>query len=490
MIKLLNTLTGQKEEFSPIKGKKVGIFVCGPTVYDWSHIGHARTYIIFDIIVKYLRYKGYKVDFVMNITDIDDKIIDQAKEKGKSWKETAEFYEEAFMEDIKNLGIDSVDKFVRATEHIPEIIKQIKTLIEKGYTYQNNDGIYFDISKFQDYGKLAKRTAEQAEDAVSRIDESVKKKNKGDFVLWRFSEAGQPSWDLESGLENKIGSTQSQYRPGAGRPGWHIEDTAITEKYLGQQYDIHCGAQDLIFPHHEAEIAQQESASGKKPFVKYWLHSGFVTLNGRKMSKSLKNFITIKEILKEYQPEAMRFMVLSVHYRSPIDYKEDLIKQSEAAVQRIGELMKKLELIGKSGPKEKKIEMNEIIKNAKLEFEAKMNDDFNTPEALAVLFNFIRAINNSISEDSLDKKSVVQISKFLEEINRIFGILPQKEFGIPEEIFELVQKREDSRKQKDWLEADKIRGKIQNSGYLVEDTAYGPLVRPVKSAKGGAALWH
>ncbi|MEK7087598.1 MAG: cysteine--tRNA ligase, partial [Patescibacteria group bacterium] len=291
-MRLLNTLTNQKEEFKPLKNRQVGIFVCGPTVYDYSHIGHARTYVIFDAIAKYLKYKGYKVKFVMNITDIDDKIIDRAKEEGKTWKEAAEFYEKEFMNDIENLSIDSVDEFARATEHIPQIIKQIKALIEKDYAYQTEDGIYFDISRFGDYGKLAKRTIEQAEDAISRIDESVKKKNKGDFALWRFSKPDEPSWP-------------SPWL--AGRPGWHIEDTAISEKYLGQQYDIHCGAQDLIFPHHEAEIAQQEAVSGRKPFVKYWLHSGFVTINGRKMSKSLKNFITIRDILKKYSAEALRF---------------------------------------------------------------------------------------------------------------------------------------------------------------------------------------
>lgn len=461
-MKILNTLSRQKEEFTPIKSKNVGIFVCGPTVYDYSHIGHARTYVIFDIITKYLRYKGYKVKFVMNITDVDDRIIERAKEEGKNWKQAAEFYEKMFREDIKNLGIDSINKFAKATNHIKEIISQIRILIDKGYAYQTEDGIYFDISRFADYGKLAKRTVEQAEDSVSRIDESVNKRNKGDFALWKFSKEGEPEWKSPWGL---------------GRPGWHIEDTAISEKHLGQQYEIHCGAQDLIFPHHEAEIAQQESASGKNPFVRYWLHSGFVTINGQKMSKSLKNFITIRDLLKEYPREAIRFMTISVHYRSPIDYKENLIKQSEAAVQRFGELINKLKLLKKSGPEKEKIEVDEIIKNTKLEFEAKMDDDFNTPEALAVLFNFIRIVNAFIDDDSLDKKSADRVIKFLEEINQIFGILNQKESGIPGKIFELVQKREDLRKQKAWLEADQIRKKIQSYGYIVEDTSYGPLVK-------------
>lgn len=459
-MKILNTLSGQKEEFEPRKGKNVGMFVCGPTVYDYSHIGHIRTYVVFDVIAKYLRYRGYKVKFIVNITDIDERIMDRAKNEGRSWKEIAQLYEKSFMDDIKNLKINSVDKFAAATDHIKEIIKQVSALIEKGYAYQIEDGIYFDISKFEDYGKLAKRTVEQAEDAVSRIDDSVSKKNKGDFVLWRTS-INEPSW----------GSPW-----GKGRPGWHIEDTAITEKYLGQQYDIHGGGQDLIFPHHEAEITQQEAASGKKPFVRYWLHSGLVRINGQKMSKSLKNTITIRSALKEYSPESLRFMAINAHYRSLVEYRGDLIRQSEAAIQRINELINKLELVKKSGPKEEKIEMGEVIKNTKIEFESKMDDDFNTPEALAVLFNFIRIVNSFIDDGTLDKKSANRVLKFLKEIDEIFGIIAG-ESEMPEQIHQLVQKREYLRKQKAWTEADNIRDEIQKSGYSLDDTAYGPLVK-------------
>ena len=462
MIKILNTLSGQKEEFIPMKNKKVGMFVCGPTVYDRPHIGHARTYIIFDIIAKYLRYKGYRLNFVMNITDIDDKIIQRAKEEEKTCEEVAEFYEKEFMEDIKVLGVDSIDKFAKATEHIKEIIRQIETLIKKGYTYKTEYGVYFDISKFEDYGRLARRTIEQAEDAISRIDEAINKRNKGDFVLWRFSEPDEPFWESPWGK---------------GRPGWHIEDTAISEKYLGQQYEIHGGGQDLIFPHHEAEIAQAEAASGKKPFVKYWFHSGFLTINGQKMSKSLKNFITIKDILSQYSSEAIRFMVLSAYYRSPIDYKEDLIKQSEAGVQRILELINKLELVKKSGPKDEKMEIDEIIKNTKTEFEKKMDDDFNTPEAMAILFSFIRIVNSFIDNQDLDRNSAEKAIGFLKEIDEVFGVLPKKESGIPEKIFELVQNREKLRKEKAWLEADKVRGEVESLGYSIEDTPYGPLIK-------------
>ena len=467
-MKILNTLSGEKEEFEARNGKNVGICVCGPTVYDFSHIGHIRTYVIFDVIVKYLRYKGYKVKFLMNITDIDDRIIDRAKEEGKSWKEIAQFYGKSFMDDIKNLNINSVNKFAPATDYIKEIIKQVSTLIEKEYAYQIEDGVYFDISKFEGYGKLAKRTVEQAEDAISRIDESVKKRNRGDFVLWRASDSDKPSWDSPWGK---------------GRPGWHIEDTAITEKRLGQQYDIHGGGQDLIFPHHEAEITQQEAASGKKPFVRYWLHSGLVKINGQKMSKSLKNTITIQNALKEYSPESLRFMAINAHYRSAVEYRNDLIKQSEAGIQRIRELINKLELIknsssfAKATKGKEEVKIDEIIKNTKIDFEAKMDDDFNTPEAMAILFNFIRLINNFIDDQKLDRKSAEKTLNFLKKIDEVLGIMPKNESEIPKEVFSLAENREKLRKEKAWIEADKVRGQIQSLGYFIEDTPYGPLVK-------------
>ncbi|MEK7151527.1 MAG: cysteine--tRNA ligase, partial [Patescibacteria group bacterium] len=306
MIKIFNTLTRQKEEFKPTDPKKVKMFVCGPTVYDYSHIGHARTYIIYDVIARYLRSCGYDVFYLQNITDIDDKIIERAKQKQQSPSDLAQEYKEKYYEDIKKLGITSVSEYAPATQYIPEIISQVQRLIEKGIAYLiEEEGYYFDLTQFTDYGRLSGRTTEAAEDATSRIDESSKKRNKGDFVLWRLSKPEEPGWDSPFGY---------------GRPGWHIEDTAITEKNFGPQYDIHGGAHDLIFPHHEAEIAQMESISGQKPFVKYWAHSGFLTINGQKMSKSLGNFVTIRDVLEKYPPETLRLMFLMSHYRSPVDY--------------------------------------------------------------------------------------------------------------------------------------------------------------------------
>ncbi len=333
MLKVYNTLSRKKEILKPraprqTRGKqKIKLFVCGPTVYDAAHIGHARTYIAFDVIVKYLRQNGYNVFYLQNITDIDDKIINRAKEKNIAPEKLARRFEKEYLDDIKSLKINGVTKYARATDHIKEIIGQVTRLIKKGCAYKIEDGIYYDISKFKGYGKLSKRTILQAEDGVSRIDESKDKKNKGDFCLWKLSKPGEPSWPSPWGK---------------GRPGWHIEDTAITEKYFGPQYDIHGGGRDLIFPHHEAEIAQMEAISGKSPLVKYWLHSGFLTVNGQKMAKSLGNFITIRDFLKENSARFLRFLVVKAHYRSPIDYNEKLILQTKRGLEKIDEFIEKI----------------------------------------------------------------------------------------------------------------------------------------------------
>jgi len=313
MIKLYNTLSRKKEAVRPKSGKKLNLFVCGITPYDQTHIGHARTYIVFDAFVRFLRLKGYKAFYLQNITDIEDKIIKRAKIAKVRPLQLARKFEKEYLNDMKALGILSVSKYARATAHIPEIISQVQRLLEKGYAYEvKGDGMYYNIAKFKEYGKLSGRTIGQAEDAVSRIDESVQKRNKGDFALWKFEVKAEhdPAW-------------LSPWGP--GRPGWHIEDTAITEKYFGSQYDLHGGARDLIFPHHEAEIAQMEAISGKKPMAKHWMHSGFLTVKGEKMSKSLGNFITVQEFLKKHSLRALRLLVLKTHYRSPIDYSESIL---------------------------------------------------------------------------------------------------------------------------------------------------------------------
>ena len=324
-LKIYNTLTRKKEIFKPIKNKKVHMFVCGPTVYDYMHIGHAKTYIQFDVIAKYLKFRGYNVFYLQNITDLDDKIIDRAKKEKTDPLELAHQLERYYHQDEEKLGINSVSRYARSTDYIRQIVNQVETLISKGYAYPTSDGYYFEIKKFKDYGKLSRRTVLGAEDAISRIDDGIEKRNRGDFCLWKISKKGEPFWNTKLGK---------------GRPGWHIEDTAITETHFGPQYDIHGGARDLIFPHHEAEISQMESISGKKPMVRYWLHTGFLTVNGQKMSKSLKNFITIRDFLKKYDYKVLRFFYISTHYRNPIDFTEKSIEKAKHSLERLNDFVK------------------------------------------------------------------------------------------------------------------------------------------------------
>ncbi len=457
MLKIYNTLTGKKEDFKPLSRKKVNFFVCGPTVYDFSHIGHARTYIAFDVICRYLKEKGYDVFYLQNITDIDDKIIKRAKEKNINWKELARRFEKEYLKDMKLLGVNSVKKYARATSHIKEIISQVGRLLKKGYAYQISDGIYYDISKFKDYGKLSRRTALMAQDAVSRIDESKEKRNKGDFCLWKFSKPDEPKWKSPWGY---------------GRPGWHIEDTAITEKYFGAQYTIHGGARDLIFPHHEAEIAQMEAISNKKPMVKYWLHTGFLTVNRQKMSKSLKNFITINDFLKKHSPFILRFFVLKSHYRSPVDYSEKIISQIREEKEKISEFVERIENCQRlKKSKERKTDISAIIKRAKLDFEKAMDDDFNTPKAIAAIFKFINKINPFLVDKKISRSEAKRILKLFNWFNKILGlpVEKKKQIKIPQEILCLVEKRERCRQQKKWKEADEIRKELNELGYTLED---------------------
>jgi len=452
MIKIYNTLTRKKGVFRPLYNKNVKIFVCGITNYDHAHIGHAKTYIQFDIIVKYLRYRKFKVFYLQNITDIDDKILKRAKEVKKLPIELAHEYEKSFYEDMKSLKVDSVNKYARATDNIIEIVSQVLRLIKLGYAYKISDGYYFDLSKFKDYGKLSGRTTLEAEDSVSRIDDSREKRNKGDFCLWKFAKEGEPSWNSEIG---------------AGRPGWHVEDTAITEKYLGSQYDIHGGSRDLIFPHHEAEIAQMESLT-KMPLVKYWMHTGFLNVQSQKMSKSLGNFITIKDALKENSPETLRLFYISTHYRSPIDFSKESLIQAKANLDRINNFL--ISLKQKKGKKD----ITLLLKQLKKEFIKEMDDDFNTPKALALIFTFI----NKVNKLNINKKSAKTIKEFFLEIDKIFGILSLEE-DTPKEIIKLAKEREKARKSKNWKLSDELRNKIKNKGYLIEDANSGYVIKKI-----------
>lgn len=460
MQKVYNTLTQKKEELKPIKGKKINLFVCGPTTYDDSHIGHARTYIAFDMIVKYLRATGFSVDYLQNITDIDDKIIERAQQKNITPDQLAKEFEKKYLDNMRDLNVDSITKYAKATKHIKKIVNQIRILLQKRYAYRTRDGIYYDISRFKGYGKLSGRTVLQAEDAVSRIDESEHKKHKGDFVLWKFAKEGEPQWESPFGK---------------GRPGWHIEDTAITEKYFGDQYDIHGGARDLIFPHHEAEIAQMEAISGKTPLVKYWMHSGFLTVKGKKMAKSQKNFITIDSFLKEHSPRLLRLIILKNHYRSPVDYNNKIVKQAQKELERLDEFTDKLNNINS------KAKTKNLVKTAEKEFEVAMTDDFNTPKALAAIFNLTSKGNTLISKNQLSTKEAKEILSFLKQKDKVFSfILFQKpEKDIPKDVQKLVKTRERHRKNNKWKEADKVRVDIKKKGYLVQDSSKGPVIKKV-----------
>ncbi len=482
---IYNTLTEKKEFIKKPKGGYLKLFVCGPTVYDYSHLGHARTYLFFDNFVRYLRFLGYKVFYLQNITDIDDKIINRARQEKRNPFELARFFEKEYYRDLKKLKIESVTKFARATDYIKEIIKQVQTLIKKGYAYKIEDeGYYFDISKFKEYGKLAKRTVEQAEDALSRIDESIKKRNKGDFCLWKFVKVPEEEKLEIKKTQNyklKIFNGEPAWATplGWGRPGWHIEDTAITESFFGPQYDLHGGALDLKFPHHEAEIAQQEAASGKKPFVKIWIHTGFLTIKGQKMAKSLKNFITIKDFLKENRPQILRWLFLQAHYRSPFDYQEEILNQAKNSFQSLEDFINKLDLVIEKNKKIKNQEFKKLKKKIKIfhqNFHQALADDFNTPKALSFVFDFIKDYQPKIWSFSSKEAKLIKIT--LMNILEIFGLEIEKQ-KISQKIKKMAQKRELLRANKQFIQADELRNKIKRLGYEIEDTPLGPYLRKI-----------
>jgi cysteinyl-tRNA synthetase len=363
-LKLHNTLTGSLDEFHPITPGEVKMFVCGPTVYDYAHIGNAKTYTQFDIIARSLRYLGYNVNYLQNITDIDDKIIARAAERGISPSELAKEYEEYYLADMKSLNNTSVDKYAGAHGYISQIVSQVQRLIEKGFAYKISDGWYFDTKAFADYGKLSGRDSVKADDAVSRIDENPEKKNPGDFCLWKFQKEGDPSWSSELG---------------EGRPGWHIEDTAITETEFGPQYDIHGGAVDLIFPHHEAEIAQMEAVSGLKPFVRYWLHTGFLNVDSAKMSKSKNNFYIIRDVFERgFSPLSLRYLFLLSHYRTTVNFTWEGLEAANNAFEKLKRFVGPLSATG------------EVDEAYKAQFKEKLENDLNTAQALAVLWTLVK----------------------------------------------------------------------------------------------------
>ncbi len=467
VIKVSNTLSAKVEEFKPLEEKKIGMYVCGVTVQGYVHIGHARTYIAFDIIKRYLESRGYDVFHVQNVTDIDDKIIARAKERGVDALDMAADLATEAEKDLDALGIERADLYPRVTEHIPDIIGLIERLIKKGYAYQIDGDVYFAVDKFPDYGHLSHQSPSEVM-AGARIEVDERKRNPADFALWKSAKEGEPWFESPWGR---------------GRPGWHIECSAMSMKYLGERYEIHGGGKDLVFPHHENEIAQSEAATGKKPFVKYWLHTGLLNLRGEKMSKSLGNFITIKDLLKQWDPDVFRMAIISAHYTNPIEFDNEVLQQAEKNLTRIRKGIEELEKKAAKPVKEKHNQASDRsyspqIAEIEKRFVEAMDNDFNTPQALVAFQDLVKLGNKAISTGAADETLTFILSS-LKKLGGIFGFLriggvsTEKEEELPEEAAKLINEREDARKNKDWKRADEIRNQLSEMGILVEDTSKG-----------------
>lgn len=463
-MKVFNTLTRTKEEFHPLQAGKVSMYVCGPTVYNYIHIGNARPMIVFDTVRRYFEYKGYDVNYVSNFTDVDDKIIKKANEEGVSATEISERYIEAVKEDMKNLNVKPATTHPKATEEIDDMIDMIQDLIEKGYAYEKNGSVYFRTKSFQTYGKLSKKNIEDLEAGHRdiKVAGEEEKENPFDFVLWKPKKEGEPSW-------------KSPWSD--GRPGWHIECSVMSKKYLGDQIDIHAGGEDLIFPHHENEIAQSEAANGKE-FATYWLHNGFLNIDNKKMSKSEGNFFTVREIGEKYPYEVLRFFMLSgAHYRMPLNFSRELMEAAKNGLERIKTAVEQLEYLKKSA-KEKEVSSEEKEILLQLEefvkkFETAMEDDFNTADAISVIFEMVKLSNSNLTASN-SKEAIEKVYHTILQLCDILGIKAKKEAVLLDtEIEQLIQERQEARKKKDFKKADEIRDMLLEKGIILEDTREG-----------------
>ncbi len=459
-MKIYNTMSRTKEEFVPVDENEVKIYACGPTVYNFIHIGNARPLCIFDTLRRYMEYRGMNVKFVQNFTDIDDKIIKRANEEGKDYKEISETYIKEFWTDAKGLNVKEASVHPKATENIDEIIDIISSLVDKGYAYNVDGDVYFRTLNFNEYGKLSHQPIEDLESGA-RIAVGEKKENPLDFALWKSAKPGEPYWESPWGK---------------GRPGWHIECSAMNRRYLGKTIDIHCGGQDLIFPHHENEIAQSECANGCT-FSKYWMHNGYINVDNVKMSKSLGNFKTVREISEVYGYEAIRYLLISSHYRSPINYSIDIIKQCQSALNRLYTCRESLDFAIKNAEKvqsdddEKLIDM---LSKRRDQFIEAMDDDLNTADGIAAVFELAKDINTKILDNDVSKSVCEYAAKLFDELCDVLGILyNRKETSLESEIEELIEKRNEARKNKDWALADKIRDDLKAQGIILKDTPNG-----------------
>ena len=460
-MKVFNTLTRKKEELVPINEGEFKIYACGPTVYNYIHIGNARPLCVFDVLRRYLEYMGNKVTFVQNFTDIDDKIIRRANEEGVTYKDISEKYIKEFWVDAKGLNIREATVHPKATENIDEIISIVSSLVEKGFAYAVNGDVYFSTKKFKEYGKLSHQPLEELE-AGARINIGEVKKDPMDFALWKAAKPGEPYWDSPWGQ---------------GRPGWHIECSAMVRRYLGETIDIHCGGQDLIFPHHENEIAQSECCNGV-PFAKYWMHNGFITVDKVKMSKSLGNFFTVRDVAEQFGYEPIRLLMLSCQYRSPINYSFDAIEQCRASLERLYTCRGNLDFalknaVEEAGPDDGDI--MELIDKRRREFVDAMEDDLNTADAIGVIFELVRDINTNVNEGVQSRSIVEYAAEALDELTGVLGLLYNRkaEESLDAEVERLIEERNAARKAKNWAEADRIRDDLKARGIVLEDTAQG-----------------
>ena len=465
-MQIYNSMTRKKEVFKPIQEGKVGIYACGPTVYNYFHIGNARPFITFDVLRRQLEREGYQVTFVQNFTDIDDKMIRRANEEGITVKELADRFIAEYYKDAKALGIRPASVHPKATEHIPEIIELITRLIDNGHAYAVPSGdVYYRVSAFPGYGKLSGQNMEDRESGASeRLNVETDKESPEDFALWKAQKPGEPAWDSPWGK---------------GRPGWHIECSAMSMKYLGENFDIHCGGKDLLFPHHENEIAQSEGATGKK-YVNYWMHNGFINVDNQKMSKSLNNFFTVRDIAKEYDLEAVRMFMLSAHYCSPINFSREQIEAANASLNRLYTARNSLRFQMENGEdrplNEAEKAFMERLKGYERRFDEAMDDDMNTADALGAIFELVKDANVTVVQGA-SREAAKAAMNSLEAICDVLGILSKKEEELPAEIAALVQERAEARKNRDWAKSDELRDRIIKAGYILEDTKQGQKVR-------------
>lgn len=453
-MRFFNTLTRQKDEFIPIKEGEVKIYACGPTVYNYIHIGNARPLCVFDVLRRYLEWRGYKVTFVQNFTDIDDKLIKKANEEGITVPEVAERYIKEFWTDAKGLNVREASVHPKATENIDEIQRIISDLVDKGYAYPAGGDVYFRSKKFKEYGKLSHQPLEDLE-AGARIETGDIKEDPMDFCLWKGAKEGEPFWESPWGK---------------GRPGWHIECSAMAGRYLGKTIDIHCGGLDLIFPHHENEIAQSECANGCD-FAHYWLHNGFINVDNHKMSKSLNNFFTVRDVANAYGYEPIRYLMISSQYRGPINYSVDIIEQGKNALERLYTCRDNIDFALKNAKEGGEIPA--FIEQRKQEFITAMDDDLNTADALAAIFSLVREINTVIA-DGAGKDTLTACADMFDELTGVLGLVyNRKTDDLDKETEELIEKRTKARKEKDFKTADEIRDKLKDMGIILEDTPQG-----------------